>query len=158
MIQVASLFKSMLLVACRDVERISGVDLNGFRGGDRGTRRLAAFILNHLPHGATLLNLDLLEKALDLRNCLAHANGLLTFARNGAHLRIVVEKQLYLPKQRRSFTRDPNTDYTVKIVATDTGERIVVPTYYSFWLCATAGDLLLGCCAEAIWPDAFPDE
>lgn len=97
---VVSAFEYHLLLVCKDFGKHFGEDLDSFRGSDRGPKKLISFALK-FQGTLAYPELEQVKAAIELRNCLAHANGVMDFVRNPKRVEDIINLQLYYPRNRR---------------------------------------------------------
>ncbi|MFN3388126.1 MAG: hypothetical protein ACK40O_04290 [Allosphingosinicella sp.] len=153
-VMVMSHFEYYLLKVCRDHEAATGVDLDKFRGRMRGPSRLLDFVEEVSPEIVPNSRLPQLKEAFYLRNCLVHANGVLSLSKDAARVRTIVKQRLFYPPHRRQ-TEDSSQDKDLpRLEITPVGERLLVPVPYAHWLAYAARDVLMSLCIEASRPES----
>jgi hypothetical protein len=126
-----SLLEAYFLRLCQVLETQTSQQLANFRGS--GLSRLIGYLkyagLN--PHNVH--EWQQVDAALKIRNCLMHANGLLSWSRDATTLRTIVNSALYVPKEvriRRKEGGKPSDE--VVIVNSSLGDKLLITNDYAY--------------------------
>lgn len=148
-VMVLSRFEYFLLQICKDHEAATGISLAGFERGKRGTERLLKFISAASPEVDPDEKLEQVRNAQTLRNCLVHANGVVTLSTEPAKIRNILKQKLYYPKGLRKEKDDDKFEHHPKLKSTPLGERVVIPVLHAHWMCYAVREVLMSLCVEA---------
>lgn len=149
LVHVISTYEHNLLQICREHESIVGLDLESFRGRDRGPKRLLKYALTVAKVEIDLHKIQYVECGILFRNCIAHAGGLLGESRDEKQLRKVFAEKLYWPLERREELPNPELNDEPRIVDGVLGDELFVPAYYAYWLCDKAKEILISLCPDS---------
>ena|ERR1035437_4158048 len=131
-----------LLSLHKTIKGSLSIDEAGIRG--QGATR----VFNYLrAAGVAVSSVDLysqVQAALQIRNCLLHAGGLLADSRNDKEIRRIVSDMTYLSTQ----SRKKDSIYKVGIGLSSFGEQIQITNNYSYLVSVYARDHFLSLCCK----------
>jgi len=144
-----SMLESSMLLLCDILQSNSGRDIRSENGS--GINRLFAYLkaLGYDP--AQVMPYDQVRAALTIRNCLMHANGLLSWAREHQAIREIVSKRTHLDPKTRS--RCEASGYGLSHVRLDDsplGERLVIENLYVHTCCGYLRDYFVSICKRVM--------
>jgi hypothetical protein len=125
-------FEAHCVKLARLIEQRSGHRIESARG--RGISRIVDFFEMSDIHHFSLPNALQMKAALSIRNCLIHAEGLLSWDKDEKSLRRIIKNGSYLSPYHLERQRKLNlTSDEVTVVADDLGDRIKItnPSYSS---------------------------
>ncbi len=143
LIQVISLFEFRLFQLCKDFAKASSDDLNAFRGKNRGASRLLDYIVSMNRLQSRVEGIEQINCAIEMRNCLAHANGFLGHAKNDNQIRKIIISELYFPSAKRGMKPDPEFDIKPRLISVGSDDFLYCPVLYSHFLSSLARKCLL---------------
>ena len=148
MFSVMSTFESYLLIISNELEKDTGVKVNSVSGS--GINRLFSYF--------RCINIDIeriilfhqIDAAIKVRNCLSHANGILSWSRDETELRRIQRSGTYLSHEHRLRRKKMNGIYSeIIIVSSAFGDRIQIENKYAFILTSYLRDYLSGLCQSS---------
>lgn len=145
---VTSLFEAYLILLAQDLEKSTGVSISSARG--QGASR----IFNYLKLiGIKFSSVELyhqMDAALQIRNCLVHASGILSWSRYENELRRIQKSGVFLSPDHRSRRNANKGEINeVQIVESHLGDRIQITNKYSWLACWYFRDYFMGLCIES---------
>jgi len=128
---VASLFETYLLLLGSKLQDHSGLPLESVKG--QGVAKLFAYFkeLGIPPNSVPLY--EQVQAAIRIRNCLAHASGMLAWSRDNKELRRLQASGAYLSREHRDMRIARGGAFDeVRITKSSVGDRLHISNGYSF--------------------------
>jgi len=142
---VTSLFETYLLRLSKELEKGLSKNLSEYKG--QGFQRIFKFLKDANPNIEKSVLRQQVDAAIKIRNCLAHASGLLPWSRNEAELRQIKEKSIFLSKEHRDRNVGNNDFFEmVSIVPSWLGDRIQITNQYSWTVCIYFREFFVDLC------------
>ena len=147
LLSILSLFETYLLLLAVELQAHTTITLNSSKG--QGINR----IFNYLQTLCiTLEQIPLYEQilaAIRIRNCLAHASGMLSWSRDSHRLRIIQSKGLYLSREHRMMRTQQGREFDeILIVNSKLGDRVSVNNQYCHLLCSYLNSFFFELCSS----------
>jgi len=150
LVMVISKFEFHLLQISHDHELSAGVPLSSFKSRERGgAGKLLSYLAKVAPDHPPSPLVAQMKVSLRLRNCVAHANGVLAFAKDAEKIREIVSTRAYYPARRNPTEAESDFEFDPSIRTGSLGDWLRVPMLYSHWLCSAAKETLTSLCVEA---------
>lgn len=145
---VSSLFETYMLRLAKELENNVGVSFSEQKG--QGISKILKYLKKCNLEYTNSEYWSQVESMLKIRNCLAHANGNLSFARNPDELTKIVNNNLYLNSVQKKalkgrLTKGYNDD--VKINSTDLGNVLTVKNECAYLALLHYKDFLVDICS-----------
>lgn len=135
LLSLLSLFESYLLLLAAELQAHTKVPLSSSKG--QGVNKLFNYIKSLGIKFEEIPIYEQIQSAIRIRNCLAHASGMLSWSRDSHQLRIIQSNGLYLSREHRIMrTQQGREFHEILIVNTELGERISVDNKYCHVLCS----------------------
>jgi len=145
---VVSLFESYLLLFANEIERRTGKPISSVRG--HGVNRLFNYFRELGLALEKVENYHQVQAAIKIRNCLAHASGLLKWSREAQELKRIQKSGSYLSKEHRKRRETSGGEYDeVQVVTSGLGERLQVNNEYAFIVTSYLSEFFIGTCQLA---------
>ena len=145
---VMSLFEVYMLRLARTLEEIVGKELKEASG--QGVQRVLNFLRDCGIRTNEISLWPQIDAALKIRNCLAHADGLLQWSRDEQEIRRIARSGTFLKYQERAKKRTPQGEfYDVMIVSSDVGDRITISPLYAWLVTYYCRDYFIELCSMA---------
>lgn len=144
-LSTVSLFESYLVLLANEVKPYTSVNLQAIKG--RGVGRLFSYFraVGAFPDRLSLW--EQIQAAIKIRNCLAHASGMLDWSRDKDEIRRIHAHAIYLsPDHRRLRTERNRKPDEVVLGDSPLGERLGVTNKYAHLLCSYTRDYYIGLC------------
>jgi hypothetical protein len=142
------MFEAYCLRLSRLIEQRSNLLVKNAKG--RGVKRIFNFFTTAGVQHFDLAFAHQIEAALMIRNCLIHAEGLLSWDKDEKSIRRIVNKGVYLSPNHRERRKKLNrTPDEVVIITVDIGDRIRIDNDYPWIAAIYARDYLISAAQEA---------
>lgn len=128
---VLALFEAYCLKLGKILERQTGRSIQSVSG--QGISRIFKFYSSVGVQYRTIRYYEQIDAALRIRNCLIHAEGLLSWSREERTLREMVQNRTYLQPELRAKKETPKSiRHRVSIVGGEIGDRLKITNDYAF--------------------------
>jgi hypothetical protein len=143
-----AIFEAYCLRLSRLIERRSNLLVKDAKG--RGVSKIFSFFKSAGIHHFDLAFVHQVEAALMVRNCLIHAEGLLSWDKDEKSLRRIINKGVFLSPNHQARRKKLNdVPDEVIIVSDEIGERVKISNDYPFVVMTYARGYLLSALQEA---------
>ena len=145
---VASLFETYLLLLGGKLQDHSGIPLESVKG--QGITKLFNYFKSHgvFPNSVPLY--EQVQAAIRIRNCLAHASGMLAWSRDDKELRRLQSSGAYLSPEHRDMRKSRGKAFDeILIMKSALGERLQVSNEYSFVVTSYLREYFIALCSVA---------
>ena len=145
---VISLLESYLLLLAQKIETETGKQISTAKG--TGINRFFSYLRGAGLYIDAVEYYYSIQAAVKIRNCLLHASGVLSWAKDRTEILRIARSGTFFEKdvleQRRKTGKSLSE---VRIVDTGFGERLQVDNMYAFIVSAYARDFVINLCSEA---------
>src|SRR5262249_19559884 len=145
---VVSIFESYLLLLSGKLQEHTSVAISSSKG--QGVARLFNYLRSLDIVAGKLPLYEQIQAAIKIRNCLAHASGMLPWSRDEKELRRLTVSGTYLTKEHRDMRHAQGGVYDEVVVSeSPLGDRLQVTNEYSHIVAYYTRKYLIDLCGTA---------